>query len=129
MWPKALAQLLELLPHIARLLPSADRYMQTRAAADTQTSNTLKQMSDDLRSELRRVTTSHESLLRQLDEQNQRLAVITEQADAARAAAEAAEERTSGLERRLAISNAMLTVMLPLVIVLVVLTILLLVRH
>jgi hypothetical protein len=129
MWPKALSQLIELAPHIARLLPSADTYMRTRAASDESTRKSLENMTEELRKDLRRVAATHEGMYRQLNEQGQRLALLTEQTDAARAAAEAAEERAAGLERRVAISNAMLTVLLPLVIVLVALTILLLVRH
>lgn len=129
MWPKALAQLIELLPHISRLLPAADRFLQARSASDENTRKALEQLTEDLRGDLRRVTSSHEGLYRQLNEQSERIAQMTEQANAARASAEAAEEKAAGLERRLAISNAMLAIVLPLLIILVVLTILLLVRH
>jgi hypothetical protein len=129
MWPKALAQLIELAPHIARLLPSADRFLQMGAGSDESTRQALEQMTDELRGDLRRVSASHEGLYRQMNEQGQRLALLTEQTDAARAAAEAAEERAAGLERRLAIGNALLTILLPLNVVLLALIILLLVRR
>ena len=41
MWPKALAQLIELAPYIARMLPTADRYLQSRAASDEATREAL----------------------------------------------------------------------------------------
>jgi hypothetical protein len=129
MWPKALAQLIELAPHIARLLPSADRFLQMGAGSGESTRQALEQMTDELRGDLRRVSASHEGLYRQMNEQGQRLALLTEQTDAARAAAEAAEERAAGLERRLAIGNALLTILLPLNVVLLALIILLLVRR
>jgi hypothetical protein len=129
MWPKALAQLIELAPHIARLLPSADRFLQTGVGSGESTRQALEQMTDELRGDLRRVSASHEGLYRQMNEQTQRLALLTEQTDAARVAAEAAEERTAGLERRLAISNALLTILLPLNVVLLALVILSLVRR
>jgi chromosome segregation ATPase len=129
MWPKALAQLLELLPHIARLLPAADRFLLARVASDETAHHTLEETTEGLRSDLRRVSASYEGLYRQLNEQTALIAQMTEEAKAARAAAEAADERAAGLERRLSFSNAMLTILLPLIIVLVILTVLLVFRH
>ena len=34
MWPKALAQLIELAPHAARLLPMADKFFQSKTAGE-----------------------------------------------------------------------------------------------
>ena len=34
MWPKLLMQLFELLPHISRLVPMADKYFSQKAAAE-----------------------------------------------------------------------------------------------
>ena len=44
MWPKALTQLVELAPHITRLLPLADRYFKDKTTGDDATRKTL----DDL---------------------------------------------------------------------------------
>ncbi|HEX4155529.1 MAG TPA: hypothetical protein VHY48_07955 [Acidobacteriaceae bacterium] len=129
MWPKALAQLIELAPHIARLLPSADRFLQNGGVSGEEMQRALERTADDLRGEVRRSTASHESLYRQMNEQGQRLALLTEQVDAARAAAESAEDRAAGLERRLGIGNALLTILLPLNVILLALVILLLVRR
>ena len=129
MWPKALAQLIELAPHIARLLPTADRFLQSRAAGDEATRAAVAKMGEDVRSDVNRVTASHEGIYRQLNEQGERMAQLTEQMTAVRAAAEAVEERVGALERRVTISNAMLGVLLPLNVILLALVILLLVRH
>jgi aminopeptidase N len=129
MWPKALAQLIEMAPHIARLLPTADRFLQSKAAGDEATRGAIAKFGDEVRADIARVTSSHESIYRQLNEQGERMAQITEQVNAARAAAEAAEERVAALENRAATSNALLAVILPLNVILLALTILLLVRR
>ena len=128
MWPKALAQLIELAPHIGRLLPVADRFLQSRASNEDGTNRALDQIGT-LRGDLGRVAATHEGLYRQLNDQAERLASISEQATAARAAAEAAEDRAGALERRLNISTTILSILLPLNMVLLALVILLVMRH
>ena len=41
MWPKALSQLVELAPHVTRLLPLADRYFKDKTTGDDATRETL----------------------------------------------------------------------------------------
>lgn len=129
MWPKALSQLIELAPHIARLLPTADRFLQSKVANDDATRAELGKIGDEVRADLNRVTASHEGLYRQLNEQAERLSQLNEQVNAARAAAEAAEERAAGLEQKVTTSSALLAVILPLNVILLALTILLLVHR
>jgi chromosome segregation ATPase len=129
MWPKAFAQLIELAPHIARLLPTADRYLQSKVASDDATRAVLAKMGDDVRSDINRVTASHEGIYRQLNEQGERFAQLSEQMTAVRAAAEAAEERAGALEQRVAMSSALLAILLPLNVILVALVIYIVVRH
>lgn len=129
MWPKALSQLIELAPHIARLLPTADRFLQSKVANDDATRAELGKIGDEVRADLNRVTASHEGLYRQLNEQAERLSQLSEQVNAARAAAEAAEERAAGLEQKVTTSSALLAVILPLNVILLALTILLLVHR
>jgi chromosome segregation ATPase len=129
MWPKALAQLIELAPHIARLLPTADRYLQSKAAGDEATRVVIAKFGDEIRADIARVTSAHESIYRQLNEQGERFAQLTEQVNAARAAAEAADERAAALEQRISTTSALLAVILPLNVILLALTILLLVRR
>lgn len=129
MWPKAFAQLIELAPHIARLLPTADRYLQSKVASDDATRAVLAKMGDDVRSDINRVTASHQGIYRQLNEQGERFAQLSEQMTAVRAAAEAAEERAGALEQRVAMSSALLAILLPLNVILVALVIYIVVRH
>ncbi len=44
MWPKAFSQLVELAPHITRLLPLADRYFKDKSSSDEATRKTLEEM-------------------------------------------------------------------------------------
>jgi chromosome segregation ATPase len=129
MWPKALAQLIELAPHIARLLPTADRFLQSRSTGDQATREALAKLGDDVRSDINRVTASHEGIYRQLNEQGERLAQLTEQMTAVRTAAEAAEERVAALEQRVGMSSALLAILLPLNVILLALVIYIVVRH
>jgi chromosome segregation ATPase len=129
MWPKALAQLIELAPHIARLLPTADRFLQSKTAGDQATREALAKIGDDVRSDINRVTASHEGIYRQLNEQGERFAQLTEQMTAVRAAAEAAEERAGALEQRVGMSSALLAILLPLNVILLALVIYIVVRH
>ncbi len=41
MWPKALTQLVELAPHVTRLLPLADRFLKDKTAGDEATRQAL----------------------------------------------------------------------------------------
>jgi hypothetical protein len=129
MWPKALAQLIELAPYIARMLPTADRYLQSRAASDQATREALAKFGDDVRSDINRVTASHEGIYRQLNEQGERFAQLTEQMTGVRTAAEAAEERVAALEQRVGMSSALLAILLPLNVILLALVIYMVVRH
>jgi chromosome segregation ATPase len=129
MWPKALAQLIELAPHIARVLPTADRYLQSRSAGDQATRAALAKMGEDVRSDINRVTASHEGIYRQLNEQGERFAQLTEQMTGVRTAAEAAEERVAALEQRVGMSSALLAILLPLNVILLALVIYMVVRH
>jgi len=129
MWPKALAQLIELAPYIARMLPTADRFLQSRVANDEATREALAKFGDDVRSDLNRVTASHEGIYRQLNEQGERFAQLTEQMTAVRTATEAAEERAAALEQRVSMSGALLAILLPLNVILLALVIYMVVRH
>ena len=129
MWPKALAQLIELAPYIARMLPTADRFLQSRVANDEATREALAKFGDDVRSDINRVTASHEGIYRQLNEQGERFAQLTEQMTAVRTTTEAAEERAAALEQRVSMSSALLAILLPLNVILLALVIYIVVRH
>ena len=54
MWPKLLAQLFELLPHVSRLIPMADRFFASRAATDRATEAAMAAMAEGVRGDLGR---------------------------------------------------------------------------
>ena len=64
MWPKVIAQLFELLPHISRMVPLADRYLNQKSSTD----QALSTLSDGMRSDLGKVAKAHIDLATRLDE-------------------------------------------------------------
>jgi multidrug resistance efflux pump len=77
MWPRLLAQLLELLPHVTRLVPLADRYLTSRSAAERAQEETLTVLGG--------LTRSHANLSTELAAQTQTLDHLTVQLDRNRA--------------------------------------------
>ncbi len=129
MWPKAIAQLVELLPHAARLLPHAEKFFQSKAATDDSAQRAMDAMAEGLRGDLGQVTASHAGLYRQLNDQSEKLAVLADEARGNRAALVSVETRITGVERRLDRIAALLLTVTLLAVVLVVLVAILLFRH
>jgi septal ring factor EnvC (AmiA/AmiB activator) len=125
MWPKVLAQLIELLPHAARLLPMADRFFQAKSQGDAETLKAI----EGLRSDVGQTTAAHASLYRQINEQGERVAALAEDTRAMRAAVNAAEEHVAVMEKRLATQTAFLVMLLVLTIVLLGLVVALFLKH
>ena len=102
MWPKALAQLIELAPHITRLIPLADRFLSSRGAGDEAAQAQLTQLSAEIRSTLdttvAQVTQANAGIHRQLNEQGERLAQLNTELSTTRAAL---EEKADALDRRM----------------------------
>ena len=103
MWP----QIFELVPHFLRLVPALDRFLpanagdseaQQRALAANR--QALEEVAERLRQDLGQVTASHEGLFRQMNAQNDRLADMTSQLNAARRAVEASDARVEKLEKQ-----------------------------
>jgi hypothetical protein len=85
MWPRLLAQLLELLPHVSRLIPMADRYLTARSAME-QTQGlaqeaTLTALAESVHNDLAGLNQSQSSLGAQLATQSTQLAHVSEQLD------------------------------------------------
>lgn len=106
MWPKALAQLIELAPHITRLIPLADRFLTSRGAGDEaareQIAATVAQLNAQLNASLD-ATTAHiaqanAGIYRQLNEQGDRLAQLNAETQATR---EALISRLDEMDHRL----------------------------
>jgi chromosome segregation ATPase len=96
MWPK---MLLELLPHFARLMPMADKYLATRSASDKAQQAALSALAAEVRGELGQVTEAHTGLRRQLQEQNTQIAELGVEVTRGRLGVESVEARVLKLEK------------------------------
>jgi septal ring factor EnvC (AmiA/AmiB activator) len=100
MWPKAIAQLIELLPHVSRLLPMADRYFNAKTADAEASRSAMQQMAEGLRGDLGQVTASHAGLYRQLNDQSAQLTEIAADITTLRHTSNALESRLAAAERQ-----------------------------
>ncbi|MDE1160565.1 MAG: hypothetical protein PW792_01315 [Acidobacteriaceae bacterium] len=125
MWPKVIAQLIELLPHVTRLVPMADRFLQSRAGNDDATRESM----DKLQAELGRTISAQESVYRQINEQGERIDTALGEVRSARAAVEASAARLAGVEAKVGSLRGLLVGTVVLNVVLIALVIALLVRH
>ncbi len=102
MWPKLIAQLFELLPHITRLVPMADRYFSTGNASEKATEAAMVAMAEGVRGDLGQVTKAHAGLYRLLQEQGAEVAQISEEVKRARLAIEQHDHRLQAMESNIA---------------------------
>jgi len=126
MWPKTL---LELLPHIVRLVPAADRYFSSKSSSEEANRKAMEAMAEGLKGDLGQVTASHAGLYRQLNDQSEKLATIAAETHAAKAAAEFTEARIVFLEQRLTLNAKILFGTFILNVIMLVLLVILFVRH
>ncbi len=101
MWPKVIAQLFELLPHITRLVPMADRYLSSKTASEKANQAAMAAMAEGVRGDLGQVTKAHAGLYRQLQEQSAQISQVGEDVKAARLAVEQHEARMVTLESKI----------------------------
>jgi len=129
MWPKAIAQLIELAPHVSRLLPMADRFLNTKTADAEASRSAMQQMAEGLRGDLGQVTASHAGLYRQLNEQSEKLSELSSDVATVKRSVESLDPRLTRLEQQ----NSRLTLLLGLSLVLLagllVLAVILLLHH
>jgi len=102
MWPKLIAQLFELLPHITRLVPMADRYFSTRTASEKATEAAMVAMAEGVRGDLGQVSKAHAGLYRQLQEQSAQISLLSEDLKRARLAVEQHDHRLGAMEALIA---------------------------
>src|SRR5215467_14552128 len=102
MWPKLIAQLFELLPHITRIVPMADKYFSSRTASEKATEAAMAAMAEGVRGDLGQVTKAHAGLYRQLQDQSAQIAQVSEEVKLARAAMERDDNRMATLESKVA---------------------------
>jgi len=129
MWPKALSQLIELAPHITRLLPMADRFLLSKTASEEAARNAMEQMADGLRGDLGQVTAAHAGLYRQLNDQSEKLSAIASDLTSTKQSAEALESRLATLERQSRSQQAFLLIILLVLLAMCVPLAVLLLRH
>lgn len=103
MWPKAL---LELLPHLTRLVPIANRYFQSKAAGDDATRVALERKLDEVTAALRQDIAAASAALptadlsRQLTRQGAALTDAAASLAAIRSQLEGFDTRLTSLEKR-----------------------------
>ena len=101
MWPKVIAQLFELLPHVSRLVPMADKYFSSKAANEKANEAALLAMAEGVRGDLGQVTKAHAGLYRQLQDQSAQISELHEEVKRARLALEQHDHRLEAQELRL----------------------------
>ena len=119
MWPKVLAQLFELLPHVARLVPMADKFFAQKTAAEKAQAAAFAAMAEGVRGDLGQVTEAHVGLYRQLQEQSGQIATVAEEVKQAREAAESQAAKMQTLERQITVMGRWLKAAVALLIILV----------
>ena len=120
MWPKVLAQLIELLPHVSRLLPMADKFLSSKTAGEKANQTALTAMAEGVRGDLGQVTAAHAGLYRQLQDQSAQIAEVGEEVKRARLLLDHYEAKTASLEHRIASLGLWIKIGVPLLIVLAV---------
>jgi septal ring factor EnvC (AmiA/AmiB activator) len=101
MWPRVLMQLVELLPHAARLIPIADRYFASKSANEQANVAALAAMSEGVQADLGQVTKAHAGLYRQLQEQSVQIQGVGDDVRQLRSSLEQADRRIKTLEDRI----------------------------
>jgi chromosome segregation ATPase len=96
MWPKIL---FELLPHLTRLVPMADRYLTTRTASEKAQEAALAALGAEVRGELGQMGEVHTGIQRQLQDQGAQLSELAVEVTRARMGVESMEARVAALER------------------------------
>lgn len=121
MWPKVMAQLFELLPHITRLVPMADKYFSTKTASEKATEAAMAAMAEGVRGDLGQVTKAHAGLYQKLQEQSSKLDEVAAEVKRVATAADritALESNVTALGRWLKLGVTLIIVLLIAVIVL-----------
>ena len=101
MWPKVLAQLIELLPHVSRLLPMADKFLSSKTASEKANEAALSAMAEGVRGDLGQVTKAHAGLYRQLQDQSAQIAEVGEEVKRARLSLEQHDQKIESLQLKL----------------------------
>jgi septal ring factor EnvC (AmiA/AmiB activator) len=101
MWPKVIAQLFELLPHVSRLVPMADKFFASKTAAEKANEAAMAAMADGVRGDLGQVTKAHAGLYRQLQDQSAQITQVAAEVKQANVTLDQQEHRLETLERQM----------------------------
>jgi flagellin-like hook-associated protein FlgL len=126
MWPK---MLLDLAPHLVRLVPAANRFLQDKSASDEANREAMEQMAAGLRGDIGQVTASHAGIYRQLNEQSEKLERVAADVAVARMSAESTEGRMVRMQRRVGTMMKLLVASLVMSFVLLLVVFALLFKH
>ena len=131
MWPK---MLFEVLPHLARLIPMADKFFANRSASEKAQEAALATLALGVRGDLGQVTEAHAGLARQMQEQGAALGILisaaSDEAKHARIAVESVEARMTRLENTAATATRLAAIaLMMLAVVLILLAIMLTKLH
>lgn len=100
MWPKVLAQLFELLPHVARLVPMADRFFAQKTATEKAQAAAFAAMAEGVRGDLGQVAEAHAGLYHQLQQQSEQLAAVAEEVKQTRETTVSQAAQMEAIERQ-----------------------------
>jgi hypothetical protein len=106
MWP----MLFELLPHFARLMPMADKYLNGRGASEKAHEAALAALADSVRGDLGQVVEVHSGIQHALQEQAAQISEIAVEGTRTRMGVESIEARIAKLEQTSANSIKLLAV-------------------
>ena len=90
---------MELLPHVTRLVPAADKFLAGRSASEKAQQEALAALADNVRAQLSGVNDEQAGLRRQLQEQSDQVAQVGVEVTRARIAIETVETRIAKLEQ------------------------------
>src|ERR1700677_4103255 len=128
MWPKVIAQLFELLPHISRLLPMADKYFNQKASAEKANEAAMIAMAEGVRGDLGQVTKAHVGLYRQLQEQSAQITGVSDEVKTNRLSIEQQASRVEALELKVSSLGLWIKIGIVVLVVLAIVTIVLLIQ-
>jgi len=126
MWPKAL---IELAPHLVRLVPAANRFFSDKASGDEANRKAMEAMAAGLRGDLGQVTAAHSGLYRQLNEQAEKLSGVASDLGVVRVAVESTDGRVARMQRKISTLSNLLIAALVMNFVLMLMMFALLFKH
>jgi hypothetical protein len=126
MWPKVL---MDLAPHLVRLVPAANRFLQDKAGGDAANQAAIDALAAQVHGDLGLVTAAHTSMYRQLNEQGEKIDRLGNDLAATRLAVEAADGRLARMQRRTSALTRMLIASLVMIFLLMLMVFALLFKH